>query len=90
MAAASDSDKRRQITVRGIAEVESVTNMKKSFNRHLHFTVIKDRNVATNLDYYLALAHVVKDNLVGKWMRTQQSYYIKDPKVAYNSPWPIG
>ena len=43
----SDKDKRKQISVRGIAQVESVANIKKSFNRPLHYTIIKDRHVAT-------------------------------------------
>ena len=42
-----DKERRKQISVRGIAEVESVANIKKTFNRHLHYTIIKDRNVAT-------------------------------------------
>lgn len=43
----SDKERRKQISVRGIAEVENVANIKKTFNRHLHYTIIKDRNVAT-------------------------------------------
>ena len=43
----ADRERRKQISVRGIAEVENVGNIKKSFNRHLHYTIIKDRNVAT-------------------------------------------
>jgi glycogen phosphorylase len=78
---ASDIDKRKQISVRGIAQVEDVTEVKKGFNRHLHFTLIKDRNVATPRDYYFALAYSVKDHLVSRWLRTQQGYYEKDPKV---------
>lgn len=77
----SDSDKRKQISVRGIAQVENVSEVKKAFNRHLHYTLVKDRNVATTRDYYFALAHSVKDNLVSRWIRTQQYYYEKDPKV---------
>ena len=77
----SDVDKRKQISVRGIAQVENVGEIKKSFNRHLHYTLVKDRNVSTPRDYYFALAHTVKDNLVSKWIRTQQHYYEKDPKV---------
>lgn len=77
----SDIDKRKQISVRGIAQVEDVTEVKKGFNRHLHFTLIKDRNVATPRDYYFALAHCVKDHLVSRWIRTQQHYFEKDPKV---------
>ena len=78
----TDIEKRKQISVRGIAGVESVAEFKKSFNRHLHFTIAKDRNVTTHRDYYFALAHSVKDNLVSRWIRTQQYYYDKDPKVS--------
>ncbi|XP_063240944.1 glycogen phosphorylase [Bacillus rossius redtenbacheri] len=79
----SDIDKRKQISVRGIAQVEDVTSLKKAFNRHLHYTLVKDRNVATPRDYYFALAHTVRDNLVSRWIRTQQYYYEKDPKRVY-------
>jgi len=77
----SDHDRRKQISVRGIAVVENVSNIKKSFSRHVHYTVVKDRNVATSRDYYLSLAHTVRDHLVSRWIRTQQHYYEKDPKV---------
>lgn len=78
----SDHEKRKQISVRGLAGVENVSELKKNFNRHLHFTLVKDRNVATPRDYYFALAHTVRDHLVGRWIRTQQHYYEKDPKVT--------
>ncbi len=77
----SDSEKRKQISVRGIAQVENVSNIKTTFNRHLHYTLVKDRNVATPRDYFFALANTVRDHLVGRWIRTQQYYYEKDPKV---------
>ncbi|XP_055339738.1 glycogen phosphorylase-like [Paramacrobiotus metropolitanus] len=79
----TDSERRKQISVRGIAEVESVSNIKKTFNQHLHFTLVKDRNVATPRDYFFALAHTVRDHLVGRWIRTQQYYYEHDPKRVY-------
>lgn len=81
--AQNDKEKRKQISVRGIALVENVTTVKKTFNRHLHFTLVKDRNVATPRDYYFALAHTVRDHLVSRWIRTQQHYYEKDPKRVY-------
>lgn len=77
----SDIERRKQISVRGIAQIEDVNEIKKTFNRHLHYTLVKDRNVATARDYYFALAHTVKDHLVSRWIRTQQYYYEKDPKV---------
>ncbi|KAG2467225.1 PYGB protein, partial [Polypterus senegalus] len=76
----TDSEKRKQISVRGITGVGDVAEIKKSFNRHLHFTLVKDRIVSTPRDYYFALAHTVRDHLVGRWIRTQQYYYEKDPK----------
>jgi starch phosphorylase len=79
----SDQEKRKQISVRGIAQVADVTNIKKTFNRHLHYTLVKDRNVSTPRDYYFALAHTVRDHLVGRWIRTQQYYYELDPKRIY-------
>jgi starch phosphorylase len=78
-----DKEKRKQISVRGIAELDDVNEIKKTFNRHLHYTLVKDRNVSTPRDYYFALAHTVKDHLVGRWIRTQQHYYEKDPKRIY-------
>ena len=71
--------------------------------RHLHYTVIKDRHVATARDYYFSLAAAVKvanlnyifnilfdivfpilqDQLVSRWIRTQQGYYETDPKRVY-------
>jgi len=79
----TDKEKRKQISVRGIAQVENVANVKKSFNRHLHYTIIKDRHVSTQRDYYFSLANVVKDHLVSRWIRTQQHYYEIDPKRVY-------
>ncbi|KRZ35475.1 Glycogen phosphorylase, partial [Trichinella pseudospiralis] len=79
----TDREKRKQISIRGIAQVENVANMKKAFNRHLHFTMMKDRNVATPRDYFYSLAHTVRDHLTSRWIRTQQHYHEKDPKRIY-------
>ena len=79
----NDYRKRRGISVRGISLVENVANIKRQFNQHLHFSLAKDRNVATNRDYYFALAYSVRDHLVGRWIRTQQYYYERDPKRIY-------
>lgn len=82
----TDHERRKQISVRGIAGLADVTEIKLTFNRHLHFTLVKDRNVATPRDYYFALAHTVRDHVVGRWIRTQQNYYEKDPKVHSAGP----
>ncbi|CAF0951125.1 unnamed protein product [Adineta ricciae] len=79
----TDKDRRKQISIRGLPVLENVASVKKTFNRHLHFTIVKDRNVATNRDYYLSTAYTVRDHLVGRWIRTQQHYYETDPKRVY-------
>uniref|UniRef100_A0A8C3CJM2 Alpha-1,4 glucan phosphorylase n=1 Tax=Cairina moschata TaxID=8855 RepID=A0A8C3CJM2_CAIMO len=81
----SDQERRKQISIRGIVGAENVAELKRGFNRHLHFTLVKDRNVATPRDYFFALAHTVRDHLVGRWIRTQQHYYERDPKVGGGS-----
>jgi len=78
----SPTDRKKQISIRGLPELKNVTVVKESFNRHLHHTLVKDRHAATRRDYYAALAHTVRDNLVEKWIRTQQHYYEVDPKVV--------
>lgn len=79
----TDKERRKQISIRGLPIIENVASVKKTFNRHLHFTIVKDRNVATNRDYYLSTAFTVRDHLVGRWIRTQQHYYDTDPKRVY-------
>ncbi|KAL3309115.1 hypothetical protein Ciccas_012341 [Cichlidogyrus casuarinus] len=78
-----DAEKLKQISVRGIAGVENVATIKNSFNRHLHFDIVKDRNVSNSRDFYQALARTVWDNLCSRWIRTQQFYYREDPKRIY-------
>lgn len=79
----TDAERKRQISLRRLPIVEGVNSLKEAFNRHLHYSLVKDRNVATKRDYFASLAHTVKDKLVGKWIRTQQAYYEKDPKRVY-------
>jgi starch phosphorylase len=79
----TDEEKKKQISVRGIAQVEDVAGIKEAFNRHLHYTQVKDRKVATDRDYFLSISYTVREKLVGRWIRTQQYYYEKDPKRVY-------
>ena len=68
--------------MRNIPQLDDVKAVKSSFNRHLHQTVVKDRHVATGRDFFVTTAHTVRDQLVNKWIRTQQKYYEADPKVG--------
>jgi len=54
-----------------------------SFMNHLHYTRAKDEFSATDFDRYLALAYTVKDRIVERWSKTQQTYYNEDVKRVY-------
>lgn len=75
--------KQRKISISGIAPPECVNNIKNNFNKHLHFTLVKDRQNATARDYFFALAHTVKDQVCGRWIRTYQHHHRMDSKNIY-------
>ena len=58
-------------------------DLRKSFLRHLQYTLVKDKYSATRADLYLALSYAVRDLLAERWLDTQQSYYINDAKRVY-------
>lgn len=62
------------------AESYSLSNQ---FAENMEFRLVKDRNTATPYDFYYATAMAVKDNLVRKWLRTQNTYNENDTKRVY-------
>ena len=54
-----------------------------TFVKRLLYTLSKDKYSATERDYYLSVAHAVKDRLVARWTKTQQEYYHQDAKRIY-------
>jgi starch phosphorylase len=57
--------------------------IQESFKKHLLYTMAKDQYSATNLDLFKSLSLSVKDQLVKRWIRTQQTYYEVDAKRVY-------
>jgi starch phosphorylase len=55
----------------------------QSIKNHLLYTMAKDQYSATNLDLYKSISLSVKDQLVKRWIRTQQTYYEVDAKRVY-------
>ncbi|KAH8867800.1 Glycogen phosphorylase, liver form [Schistosoma japonicum] len=74
---------RRGSSFKDINLVQDAKNLRDSFNRHLHFYVVKDRNIATMRDFYVALARTVWDQLCSRWMKTREVYAKEDPKMVY-------
>ena len=57
--------------------------LRNDFDRHLRYTLAKDRASATERDHYEALARSVRDRLVERWIQTQKTYHRKNPKRIY-------
>jgi len=64
-------------------ENDRVNTIRTAFENHLLYTMAKDQYSATKLDLYKSLAATVKDQLVKRWIQTQQTYYKQDAKRVY-------
>jgi starch phosphorylase len=58
-------------------------SLKDAILSHLHFTLAKDKYTATKRDIFLAVAYAIRDQMVGRWIKTQQKYYDVDVKRIY-------
>ena len=47
------------------------------------YSVAQDKYTARNFDVYKALAETVRDRLMERWFKTQNTYYQNDPKRVY-------
>ncbi len=61
----------------------SAPGLRKSFERHLRRTLARDRYSATDRDRYYALALAVRDQLIERWIATQQEHHRKNVKRVY-------
>ena len=61
----------------------SVDGLRADFERHLRYTLARDRYTATDRDRYYALARAVRDRLIERWMATQQTHHKQNVKRVY-------
>jgi starch phosphorylase len=57
--------------------------IKQSIRDHIAFTLAKDQYSMTDPDRFTAVALSVRDRLIERWMRTQQTHYAEDAKRVY-------
>jgi glycogen phosphorylase len=60
-----------------------VDSLKSSIMSHLHYTIGKDEYTATKRDIFYSICYTIKDQLIEKWIKTQQNYYDQDLKRVY-------
>ena len=57
--------------------------LKDSILRHLHLTLARDEQTATNRDWWLATSHAVRDRLLSRYMRTQKAHNESNTRRIY-------
>jgi starch phosphorylase len=62
---------------------ESVYALKQSYQHHLTHSLAQDRSTETPRGSYSSLALAVRDQLIPRWLRTQQAYLEADAKRVY-------
>ncbi len=60
----------------------SVETIKRAFLDNLYYVQAKFPQVATQNDYYMALAYTVRDRLLNRWLNTNQTYLEKTPRIV--------
>jgi glycogen phosphorylase len=59
-----------------------VENLKRAFADHLFFGQARFPAVATRNDYYLAVAHTVRDRILHRWVHTAQTYFEQESRTV--------
>src|SRR6202789_4603079 len=57
--------------------------LKLSFQMNRQYTLSKDQYTATMHDNFMALSLAVRDRIVERWIKTQQSYHKKNVRRVY-------
>ena len=65
------------------AGAATAQELQESFEEERTFSVAKDEYSATAFDNFTALALVVRDQMIGRWLKTQQRYHKQNVKRVY-------
>lgn len=66
-----------------LSEEEKIERFKQSFEQRLALSIGQDLEYSSKLDKFRALAFAVRDEMISKWLKTQKTYYSKNPKRIY-------
>ena len=62
---------------------KNVGAIQRNFARHLKYSLAKDGYTATDWDRYMALAMMIRNFLIERWIETQQTYHHRNVKRVY-------
>ena len=60
-----------------------VSGIIDAFAQRMMYSIAKDEHTALEFDAYRALAFAVRDRLMERWFKTQNTYYRQDVKRVY-------
>jgi len=85
--AAKGTASKKHAAEESVMDVVDLESSKKafieSFNMHLHHTLARDRYEAADYEKFQAIAYAVRDRLIDRWIKTQQTYYKQNVKRIY-------
>ena len=73
----------KKIVVRHVEKATDVTSIINTLSERLTYAVGKDSITATERDWFITSALVVRDHLIDRWMETMRSYYDNNVKRIY-------
>jgi starch phosphorylase len=67
----------------GVLDSKDTPAIERALVNRLIYSIGKDPLDTQERDWFLALAHVVRDQLTVKWMESMRNYYLQDAKRVY-------
>ncbi|MBI4749146.1 MAG: glycogen/starch/alpha-glucan phosphorylase [Acidobacteria bacterium] len=77
------ANSKQELNVHALYHGMDAQAISTAFQDHLEYTLAKDRFSTTDLDRYMALSYTIRDRLIERWLRTQDTYYQHDSKRVY-------
>ncbi|MBU2648672.1 glycogen/starch/alpha-glucan phosphorylase [bacterium] len=71
------------IASENLSQEQKISQFKQLFEQRLALSIGKDLDHSDKLDRFRALAFAVRDEMITRWLETQQTYYDVNPKRIY-------
>ncbi|MFH2129634.1 MAG: glycogen/starch/alpha-glucan phosphorylase [bacterium] len=66
-----------------LPQEEQIERFQQAIEQRMALTIAHDLKYSSALDKFRALAFAIRDELIKKWLKTQENYYQKNPKRIY-------
>jgi starch phosphorylase len=77
------TSKQQDLIIEDDRTSSTVPALKRAILDNLFYVVGKRREVATDMDYFMALAYTVRDRILARWLLTKEDYAKQDVRTVY-------